>query len=66
MSLTFCGVKILDSCNHLSMPLSDIPKAYGLVADNEDEEELRKGYFPHWYNRTENWGVELDCLPDKR
>ena len=66
MQLKYCGVTILDSLNFLSMPLADIPKAYGLVAENAADEEIRKGFYPHWFNRTENWGVELDCLPDKR
>ena len=47
MSLTVGDVKFIDSCNFLPMPLSKLPKAFGLT-------ELRKGYFPHRFNVPEN------------
>ena len=49
MSLAVCGVKFIDSCNFLPMPLAALPKAFGLS-------ELRKGYFPHRFNTPENQG----------
>lgn len=50
------GVRLLDSLNYLPMPLSAIPKAMGFDA--------AKGYFPHLFNRRENWGKIFDTLPD--
>ena len=47
MSLKIAGVKFIDSCNFLPMPLSKLPKAFGLS-------ELCKGYFPHRFNTPEN------------
>jgi hypothetical protein len=29
------------------MPLSEFPKTFG-------ENELKKGFFPHWFNTSEN------------
>lgn len=51
------NIRIIDSLNFLPMPLSALPKSFGLT-------ELKKGYFPHFYNKEENWGVKLDKLPD--
>ena len=36
------NVKFLDSLNYLHMPLSALPKAYGLT-------EIEKGTFPHLF-----------------
>ena len=41
------NIKVLDSLNFLPMALSKIPKALGL-------QELKKGFFPHFFNREEN------------
>lgn len=41
------NVKFLDSLNYFPMPLSVLPKAFGLT-------ELKKGYFPHLFNKLEN------------
>ena len=38
---------MLDSLNYLHMKLSKIPKAFGL-------KELKKGYFPHFFNTIEH------------
>jgi hypothetical protein len=40
-------IKIIDSMNFLPMPLSSMPKTFGIP-------ELCKGYFPHLFNRDEN------------
>ena len=40
-------IKFIDSLNFLSMPLSAFPKTFGLS-------ELKKGYFPHFFNTEEN------------
>ena len=47
MKLEAGGVKILDSLNFLPMKLAALPGAYG-------ETELKKGYFPHFFNSPEN------------
>jgi len=47
LSLQVGTVRIIDSCSYLPMPLSVMPKAF-------DEPELKKGYFPHLFNREEN------------
>ena len=41
-------IKILDSANFLPMRLAALPKSFGL-------KELAKGYFPHMFNRRQNW-----------
>ncbi len=47
---------MLDSLNFLPMALSKLPGAFSL-------EEIRKGYFPHLYNKKENWGT-VKSWPD--
>jgi hypothetical protein len=49
------GVVLLDSLCFLPMALSAMPKAFGL--------EGAKGYFPHHFNREENWNYK-GPLPD--
>lgn len=41
------NIRILDSLNFLPMPLSKPPAAFEL-------DEMKKGYFPHFFNRPEN------------
>ncbi|XP_061170447.1 uncharacterized protein LOC133179772 [Saccostrea echinata] len=41
------NMRFLDSLNFFQMPLSRLPKTFGLT-------ELKKGYFPHFFNRPEN------------
>jgi len=48
---------MIDSINFLPSALSELPKIFGL-------EELKKVYFPHLYNRTNNQTVVLNYLPD--
>ena len=52
------NIRILDSLNFLPMPLANLPKSFGLV-------ELKKGFFPHFYNTQEHQSEILPCLPDK-
>ena len=40
-------LKVIDSLNFLPMKLSQLPKAFGL-------EELKKGWFPHYFKKKEN------------
>ena len=53
------NIRFLDSVNFLPMPLAALPKSFGL-------EELRKGYFPHFFNLPENAGTVLSHLPDRK
>ena len=53
------NIRILDSLNFLPMPLANLPKSFGLV-------ELKKGFFPHFYNTSEHQNEILPCLPDKK
>jgi len=52
-----CKIKMIDSINFLPMALAKLPSMFGF-------EELKKGYFPHLYNRKENQHRVLDGLPD--
>lgn len=47
MDLEEAEIKFRDSLNFLPMPLKTLPKTFGLS-------ELKKGYFPHFFNRQEN------------
>ena len=51
------NIRFLDSLNFLPMPLAQLPKSFGL-------EELKKGFFPHFFNTPENQEVILLNLPD--
>ena len=53
------NIRIIDSLNFLPMPLSSLPKAFGLT-------ELKKGYFPHLFNTPQNQNAILQGLPDAR
>jgi hypothetical protein len=59
LALTVGGVKVIDSLSFLPMALAAMPKAFSL-------KELRKGTFPHMFNRQENWDYDgklpaLEC-----
>ena len=47
LSLSLAGLTFLDSLSFLPMPLAVFPKAFGLT-------ELKKGFFPHFFNTNEN------------
>ena len=40
-------IRVIDTYKFMSMPLSALPKAFGL-------KELKKGFFPHYFNTSEN------------
>ena len=46
MELEAAEIKFRDSLNFLPMPLKALPKTFGL-------NELKKGYFPHFFNRKD-------------
>ena len=50
------NVKFLDSLNYLHMPISALPKAYGLT-------QIEKGTFPHLFNTPENQNYIGDLPP---
>jgi hypothetical protein len=45
--LKFSNVKVIDSINFIPMALAKFPKTFGI-------KELKKGYFPHFFNLPEN------------
>lgn len=51
------NLRIIDSYNFLPMALSKLPKTFGF-------EELKKGYFPHLFNKAENQNY-VGELPSK-
>ena len=42
------SIRYIDSMSFIAMPLSAFPKTFGL-------KELKKGYFPHLFNKPENY-----------
>ena len=52
------NIKALDSVNFLPMPLSRLPKSFDL-------KELKKGFFPHFFNTLVNQNVKMNTLPDQ-
>lgn len=57
MSIQALRIRFIDSLSFLTMPLKAFPKTFGL-------KELKKGFFPHWFNTKENWDYEGE-MPDK-
>nr|XP_022305881.1 uncharacterized protein LOC111112600 [Crassostrea virginica] len=65
------NIRVLDSLNFLPMKLAALPKAFGL-------EELKKGYFPHFFNTRANanyvgpypaahfYGYDMMCARDRQ
>lgn len=51
-------IRIIDSLNFLPMPLSKLPACFGLS-------ELKKGFFPHFFNTRENQSY-VGPYPDSR
>ncbi|EGT44424.1 hypothetical protein CAEBREN_01858 [Caenorhabditis brenneri] len=54
----FNDLKFRDSLRYIPMPLSKMPKTFGIV-------EMKKGYYPYYFNHPENYGKRLIGLPDK-
>jgi len=55
LEIKYLNIRIIDSSNFRQGPLSSFPKTFGL-------KELKKGYFPHFFNTVEYIGI----LPDKK
>ncbi|GFW85199.1 DNA_pol_B_2 domain-containing protein [Trichonephila clavipes] len=56
ITLSALSIRIIDSFNFFPMPLSKLPKIFGL-------EELAKGYFPHLFNCSSNQSY-VGSFPD--
>ena len=52
------GRRFIDSLNFITAPLSSFPKTFGLT-------ELKKGYFPHFFNKKHNQNY-VGPIPSKR
>ena len=50
--------RFIDSLNFITAPLSSFPKTFGLT-------ELKKGYFPHYFNKKHNQNY-VGPIPSKR
>ena len=57
LSLEIPNVKFVDSVNFFPMALSNFPKTFGI-------RELKKGFFPHFFNIQENQKY-VGYMPDK-
>ena len=53
------NLRFIDSLNFLPMPLANFPKCFEL-------KELKKGFFPYFFNIPENQTSQLESLPDKK
>ena len=51
------SIRFIDSLNFLQMPLKSFPKTFGT-------NDLKKGYFPHYFNKTCNKNYE-GSMPSK-
>ena len=49
-------IKMQDSLNLLPIPLKDFAKTFGI-------EEIKKGYFPHYFNKPENYNYKGKLPP---
>ncbi|XP_060855012.1 uncharacterized protein LOC132932655 [Metopolophium dirhodum] len=59
LEIKYLSIRIIDSSNFIQGPLSSFPKTFGL-------NELKKGYFPHFFNTVENQNYieELEAYCD--
>ena len=59
MEIPMFNIKFIDSLNFIPMSLAKFPKTSG-------QDELSKGYFPHLFNKEENWNYvgPIPCQND--
>ena len=57
LTVPSCKIRLIDSINFLPMAPAKLPRIF-------EFKELRKGYFPHLYNKKENQNTVLNGLPD--
>ena len=58
MEIPKLKIRFIDGLNFLQMPLKAFPKTFGL-------DELKKGYFPHYFNKTVNKNYKGN-IPSKK
>ena len=58
MELPKLSIRFIDSLNFLQMPLKSFPKTFGM-------NELKKGYFPHYFNKKYNENY-IGPIPSKK
>ncbi len=58
LTVPMFNIRFIDSLNFIPMTLANFPKTFGL-------NELRKGYFPHLFNKSENQNYvgPIPCEP---
>ena len=57
MTVPMFNIKFIDSLNFIPMSLAKFPQTFGM-------DELCKGYFPHLFNKEENWGYVGPIPPE--
>ena len=58
MEIPKLSIRFIDSLNFLQMPLESFPKTFGM-------KELKKGYFPHYFNKECNQNF-VGLMPSKK
>ena len=58
MEIPKLSIRFIDSLNFLQMPLKSFPKTFGMS-------ELKKGYFPHYFNKECNENY-VGTMPSKK
>ena len=58
MEISKLSIRFIDSLNFLQMPLKSFPKTFGMS-------ELKKGYFPHYFNKECN-KYYVGTIPSKK
>ena len=58
MEIPKLSIRFIDSLNFLQMPLEAFPKTFSM-------NELKKGYFPHYFNKTCNENY-IGSIPSKK
>ena len=58
MEIPKLSIRFIDSLNFLQMPLKSFPKTFGM-------NELKKGYFPHYFNKECNKDY-VGTIPSKK
>ena len=58
MEISKLSIRFIDSLNFLQMPLKSFPKTFGMS-------ELKKGYFPHYFNKKCNKDY-VGTIPSKK
>ena len=58
MEIPKLSIRFIDSLNFLQMPLKSFPKTFGM-------NELKKGYFPHYFNKECNKNY-VGTMPSKK